>query len=71
MLQLPVAFCHNAEQDAVHPPMELPLPLPLMAQLPKNQKIQYITHMIEWPIIIREKVKEYLERAKNEESMYR
>jgi len=33
-LQLPVAFYHIFEQDAEHPPMELPLPLLLKALQP-------------------------------------
>ena len=39
VLRLPAAFCHNVEQDAGHPPMELPSPLLLRALQPKHQAI--------------------------------
>ena len=64
MLQLLVAFCHNAEQDVSHPPKELPLPLLSVVQQPNNQNIEYITHMIVWHIIIRKELKNYLQNAK-------
>lgn len=45
-LQLLVASDHTAVLNVEHPPMELPLPLPLMAQRPNNFIMQNLAILL-------------------------